>query len=219
MSLPYIMISRLAELFKIESLDANLSHCLEVVDRYESSVATVFIQALVVAEDHRSAMHPGIDPIGIIRACAVRMFRGEVQGASTIEQQFVRVVTNKYERTIFRKLREQILALSLSRRRSKKAIASAYLSIAFFGSGCIGLKGLTQEFGENPTNVSYDQALKFVSQMKYPRPQVPSDVWQKRIARRVSVLINRNRHTANNAIQPTLVPRAADGRRYTLKEK
>lgn len=187
MLLPYIMISRLAEWFKIESLDADLNLCLEVVDHYGSSVATVFIHALVVAEDHRSSLHPGIDPIGIIRACVIRILRGKVQGASTIEQQFVRIVASRYEHTICRKLREQIIALSLSRRRSKAEIASAYLSIAFFGSGCIEIKGLAQEFGENLENISYDQALQFVSQLKYPRPQVvPSDAWQERIVHRVS---------------------------------
>lgn len=204
MSLPHAVMSRIAELLKFKVLKADLCRCLEVVDRHESSVPQIFLHALVISEDHRSHLHPGIDPIGILRAFTIRISRGEVQGASTIEQQFVRVVTGRYERTMSRKIREQILAMSLSRRRPKAAIASAYLSIAFFGSGCIGLKGLMKKFGSEIGTVTFEQALKFVSQLKYPRPCAFSLAWQAKIVRRVNVLVYRNQPNASKSLQRPL---------------
>lgn len=188
MSLLHIVMSKVAELLKIESLETDLRRCLEVIDIHELSVPPVFVDALITAEDHRSNLHLGIDPIAMLRALKIRVFKGEIQGASTIEQQFVRVVTARYECTISRKIREQMLAISLSHRRPKSAIASAYMSIAFFGSGCTGLKGLKQQFGSDLTKVSYGQALKFLAQLKYPRPLVPSTAWQMKIDRRVRIL-------------------------------
>ena len=211
MSLPHIVISRITDLLKLESLETDLCRCLDVANRCGTRVPLVLIRALIIAEDHRNLIHPGIDPIGILRAIVARVLRGEMQGASTIEQQFVRVVTGRYERTISRKIREQILALSLSRRKSKSEIASAYLSVAFFGAGCMGLKGLTKTFGSDLATVTDEQALKFMSQLKYPRPQAPSATWHKKIVYRTGMLAYRNRPTTNNAMQQTLVPRAADG--------
>ncbi len=190
MSLPHIVMSKVAEHLKIESLEIDLHRCLEVIDIHGMSVPPVFVEALITAEDHRSNLHPGIDPIAMLRALKERISKGNIQGASTIEQQFVRVVTARYECTISRKIREQMLAISLSNRRPKPAIASAYMSIAFFGSGCIGLKGLKRQFGSDLTKVSDGQALKFVAQLKYPRPLVPSATWQMKIDRRVRILSN-----------------------------
>lgn len=188
LALPHMVISRIAELLKLEALEAERHCCLEIIDSHQFSVPRVFLDALITAEDHRNPLHPGIDPIGMIRAVAVFLHKRQVQGASTIEQQFVRVATGKFERTLLRKFREQLLALSLSRRRNKAAIASAYLSVAFFGSKCIGLNGINRTFGSDLAEVTPEQALAFVSQLKYPRPLAPSPAWQAKITRRVIAL-------------------------------
>lgn len=193
----------LSEYFLILEI-RDLERCLKIVDNFGDCVPSVFLDALVVAEDHRSAFHPGIDPIGILRALAVKFSAGEIQGASTIEQQFVRVVTCRYERSFSRKLREQMLAIALSRRRPKKAIASAYLSTAFYGTGIEGLDGLRQQFGDDLDSVGFEDALKFISWLKYPRPPQPTLDWHTKIARRVDHLIDGRQHNANDALQGML---------------
>ncbi|KXZ74483.1 Penicillin-binding protein 1A [Acinetobacter venetianus] len=65
----------------------------------------------------------------------------EFQGASTVAQQFVRVITERYERTLFRKLREQLLAVLITYEFNNKLIGTGYLNIAFLGSGMYGLTG------------------------------------------------------------------------------
>lgn len=211
LSAPLVAMAKLSERLGILKVD-DLERCLKIVDNFGDCVPSVFLNALVVAEDHRNAFHPGIDPIGILRAIVVRFSTGEIQGASTIEQQFVRVVTCRYERSFSRKIREQMLAIALSRRRPKKAIASAYLSIAFYGSGLRGLDGLRQWFGDDLSSVGSEDALRFVSQLKYPRPPEPTSDWYIKIARRVGYLINDRQRKANNALQRT--PRTAERRYY-----
>ena len=83
----------------------------------------------------------------MIRALSVRIRHGTIQGASTIEQQFVRVMSGRYERSVARKLREQALAIAISRRREKKQVAAAYLSVAFYGSARRGVSGLMTQCG------------------------------------------------------------------------
>lgn len=60
-------------------------------DCYEKLVAF-----LVEGEDHRYYKHIGFDVIGIGRAIYRDVFLGKREGASTIEQQLVRVLTEDY---------------------------------------------------------------------------------------------------------------------------
>lgn len=52
-------------------------------------------QLLVSGEDHRHARHPGYDVIAICRAVWRRATSGRREGASTIDQQIVRVLTGR----------------------------------------------------------------------------------------------------------------------------
>ena len=187
-SLPQIVASLLCEILALKSFRVDLERCIVLVERYGTSVPNIFIEALIVAEDHRSGIHPGIDLIAISRVLWVRLRSGRTQGGSTIEQQYVRVVTCRYERTISRKMREQLLALMLVRRIDKMKIASAYLAIAFYGSDHIGLNGLKAEFGEDLSKVSFHEALGMIAQLKYPRPQRPNNQWRSKMQVRMNTL-------------------------------
>lgn len=195
--------SLLLEAFTPKGIRADLDRCLALIRNYGDSIPNSFIEALIVAEDHRSALHPGIDAIAQARAFWVRLTTGQVQGASTIEQQYVRVVSNRYERTMLRKLREQIIALMLARRASKRAISSAYLAIAFYGSGSIGIEGLKSQFGQDLSEVPFLHVLRMVAQLKYPRPRNPSKQWHSKVSTRVEALLSRIENTANKRLQRT----------------
>lgn len=194
------------ERFGSEGLRSDLKNCIELASRLGVSLPDTFVDALMLAEDHRNKLHPGVDAIAIFRAAWVRVRLGQVQGASSIEQQFVRVVTNRHERTVRRKIREQMLALMLVRRASKRQIAAAYLSIAFYGSGSVGLDGLRNVFGKQLEKVSFSQALGFVAQLKYPRPRIPSEEWSAKLTARIDALQRLDAATANKLLQRSLDP-------------
>jgi monofunctional glycosyltransferase len=218
LSLPQISVSLLLEVLAPKSIRADLDLCIVIAEKYGASVPSIFVKALIIAEDHRSKLHPGIDVIAMARALWVRVTLGQIQGASTIEQQFVRVVSNRYERTPARKLREQMLALMVVRRVNKQAVASAYLSIAFYGSGSVGVKGLKAQFGEDLSLVSFNQALQMVAQLKYPRPLFPTVKWQSRISTRCKVLISRVDSTANKSLRQTFDRSPLSFRKMTLPQ-
>jgi len=189
LSAPYIFISFLLNIFRWNGIHNDLEKCLNAAGSQRETIPQVFIDALIVCEDRRNPMHPGIDPISIVRAIYVFTISRKIQGASTIEQQFVRVVLNRYERTIARKFREQIVAMLLASRINKNKISSSYLSLAFYGSASIGINGLKSKFGNELENVSFEDALKMVAQLKYPRPLSTNEEWQGKIDKRINYLL------------------------------
>jgi len=195
------MISLLLEVFAPREFLTDLERCILLTKQYGKRIPRLFVDALILAEDHRNELHPGIDMVAVARALLVKVWSGHVQGASTIEQQYVRVVSNRYERTIRRKVREQLLALMLLRRAQKQDIASAYLAIAFYGYGSIGLDGLKTKFGKDLTKVAFSQALQMVAQLKYPRPIKPDEVWKSKMADRVNALYALSGDTANESFK------------------
>lgn len=203
LSAPFVAISLLAELFDIRGIRAEISRCLNVVDSSKGKVPSPFLVSLIAAEDHRSALHQGVDPIAMARAAYVCVRGGQLEGASTIEQQFVRVVTGRFDRTLSRKVREQILAIAVCRRRSKLEIASAYLSIAFYGSGCVGIKGLRTRCGSNLSHARQNDIRAMISRLKYPEPRQPSANWTMKLNLRVEYITCREALSDNNWLKPT----------------
>lgn len=190
LSAPLLVFSRVAEAVNLWDLRTEIEICLQTVDRNSlHPVPAGFIRVLAVAEDRRNALHPGVDPIGIFRAILVRICRKEIQGASTIEQQFVRVVTGSYEMTIRRKIKEQALAIAVSRRRSKTQIASAYLFIARYGSKLNGASGLSELCGTNLNECPAHMIYETVARLKYPEPSHPSLAWRQKLVRRTRYIV------------------------------
>lgn len=74
---------------------------------------------LIIGEDHRYYKHIGFDVVGICRAIYRDVFQGKREGASTIEQQLVRVLIEDYRYSIRRKIKEIFLATKLKRFANK----------------------------------------------------------------------------------------------------
>ena len=110
-----------------------------------SDIPTVMKQAVVAAEDRRFYQHKGVDTKGILRALWADLNGGGyVQGGSTIDQQYVRLVYGSNVKSIHRKLREAILAGRLDLHMTKDQILTAYLTRAYFGGGAYGVGAAAQ---------------------------------------------------------------------------
>lgn len=211
-SVPFVALSRAAEAINLWDLKADIALCLQTVDRdVLRPIPRDFVQALVAAEDRRNALHPGVDPIGIVRAILAHLTKKGVQGASTIEQQFVRVVSGSYERTIQRKIREQALAIAVSRRRSKTQIASAYLGIAYYGPGLIGTSGLRSLCGTDLDASQPRQIHEAIARLKYPEPVRPSMTWNRKLGRRATYITcrlpkNKKRPPSTPTVRSVFLP-------------
>ena len=175
-----------------------------VIDLKSDKVPDLYVDYLVSAEDHRSSYHYGIDQIGMLRAMYQKISKNETQGASTIEQQFVRVVTGEYSQTVVRKLKEQLLSVLLLRKRNKKDIAKAYLAIAYYGYNYQGIDGINKLVGSNLESASEQQIVSLVAHLKYPKPKSDFGKWEKNIINRVSYIQAKHEKTTNKSRQRAL---------------
>ncbi|HZQ84995.1 MAG TPA: transglycosylase domain-containing protein, partial [Acidimicrobiales bacterium] len=104
-------------------------------------VPPVVVDAVVATEDHKFFHHHGVDPIGIARAAINDLLgRGNLQGASTLTQQYVKNAYLGQQRTLGRKVKEAVLALKLERQLTKQQILERYLNTIYFGRGAYGIE-------------------------------------------------------------------------------
>ncbi len=147
------------------------------------------IGVLIVAEDHRYFWHQGIDFIGILRAI-IRNFFGKLEGASTIEQQLVRVITGRYEISFSRKIKEILLASTLFGVFEKDEIAMIYLERGYYGEGIMGANGLINFSDLNNFSSQKYYCAWIVAHLKYPlRSRLPEVNCQRRFARAERILV------------------------------
>ncbi len=199
--MPFMVISRFAEVIDLWNIKNEIGLCLKILDsETPQDISQEFIITLAVAEDRRNTYHPGVDPISIIRALLSIARQNGMQGASTLEQQFVRVATGSYEVKIQRKLKEQALAIAIARQRSKVDIATAYLSIANYGYGLHGLSGLKTLCGNNLGDCSKQKIRESIARLKYPEPLHPTDFWQLKLANRSDYILNRMPRVNNKTV-------------------
>lgn len=107
-------------------------------------------QATIAIEDKNFYKHQGFDPTGILRASFNIFFRGRLQGGSTLTQQLVKNVLLTPERTIFRKIREFILAIQIERKYSKDEILQMYLNEAPYGGTSWGVAAASETYFGKP---------------------------------------------------------------------
>jgi len=97
-------------------------------------------QALLATEDRRFYDHPGVDPVGVIRALVVNLRAGGVrEGGSTLTQQLAKNLFLSPDRTIRRKVQEALLAFWLEARYGKDRILEIYLNRVYLGAGAYGV--------------------------------------------------------------------------------
>ncbi len=113
------------------------------------------LNAIIATEDANYYRHPGVDPLGILRALWINLRGGEiVAGGSTITQQTARLLLldpqSQAQRSLRRKLREMVLALQLQARYSKDEVLALYLNQVYFGNLAYGLEAAAQSYFQKP---------------------------------------------------------------------
>ncbi|MET6678292.1 biosynthetic peptidoglycan transglycosylase [Citrobacter amalonaticus] len=144
-------------------------------------IPAIALEMLVILEDKRFHKHSGYDLRGMIRALYVFLKGEKIQGASTIEQQLVRVLTSRYEITIKRKILEIYLARYISKEKDKNEIARLYLAVAYFGSGMNGYHQAVKKLKQSHDIQCIDFYAELVSRLRYPQPFKPDNNYFKKI--------------------------------------
>jgi len=166
-----------------------------------------FTRRLVAIEDARFWVHPGVDPISLMRATVsyVRT-RRVTQGGSTITMQLARLLEPR-PRTIQSKLIEIIRALQIERRLTKRQILAAYLTMTPYGGNLEGVRAASRAyFQRDPQWLDDSEMALLVALPQAPEGRRPDRRPQIALAARNRVL---NEFVRIGAISPQ---RAAEGR-------
>ncbi len=105
------------------------------------------LQEMVVGiEDKRFYWHLGIDPIAVARALWVWLRRWEIQWASTIDQQVIKLDRQQFARSPTAKLIERRWALSLQTQLSKHEILLQYINTIPFANGVVWRRSACEQY-------------------------------------------------------------------------
>lgn len=163
-------------------------------------IAPIMQQAIIAIEDQRFLQHSGIDIRGTLRASLSTSTGSQVQGGSTITQQYVKQIlltaaqTPEEQRaatavTLSRKIREARYAIGLENKLSKKQILAGYLNIAYFGAGSYGVEiAARRYFSVHANALSLTQAATLAGLVQNPSRYDPTRFPDVATARRNEVL-------------------------------
>jgi membrane peptidoglycan carboxypeptidase len=195
-----------------------------------ASIAPVLRKAVIAVEDSRFYRHGGVDIRGVARAVVVDGTGGQVQGASTLTQQYVKNVLleramgsgdreaarSAVAKTTDRKIREARLAIALEESLTKEQILEGYLNIAYFGGKIYGVEAAAQRYlGVSAKAVSLPQAALLAGMIAEPGNYDPQRRPKAAKYRRDIVLgrmLEQNMITSAQYSKATAAPVVARGR-------
>lgn len=148
------------------------------------------IEAVLATEDSRFYEHPGIDPIGIVRAAINLILTGEKgQGGSTLTMQLARGFFLTRDKTYIRKLKEIFIAWHIERVLSKDEILQLYLNKVELGHRAFGFGAAAQVYyGKNLNELSLAQIATLAGLPKAPSTLNPISRPERSVNRRKVVL-------------------------------
>ena len=118
-----------------------------------NQISSVAIGAVVVSEDWAFFQHDGIDTNQLKEALKEDLQKGKFKrGGSTITMQVVKNVFLTSEKTIYRKLKEVLLAMELDEKVQKKKILETYFNIAEWGEGIFGIQRAAYYYFQKPAS-------------------------------------------------------------------
>ncbi|MBU3686830.1 MAG: penicillin-binding protein, partial [Mycobacterium sp.] len=112
--------------------------------------------AVMAAEDRDFYTNPGFSLSGFARAVRNNLFGGDLQGGSTITQQYVKNALVGDQRTgiggLIRKAKELVISTKMSRQWSKDEVLQAYLNIIYFGRSAYGISAASKAYFDKPVD-------------------------------------------------------------------
>ena len=145
-----------------------------------SQIAPVMRNAIVAIEDARFYSHGAFDLRGTVRALISTLSGSQVQGGSTLAQQYVKnacilMATSTaqaagcYAETVARKVRELRIAANVLQRMTRQQLLAAYLNAAYFENHAYGIQVASQfYFSTSARNLGLTQAAMLAGLVENP---------------------------------------------------
>ena len=132
------------------------------------------VNATLAIEDKDFYKHSGVSFIGISRAFYNTMFKGKLQGGSTLTQQLIKNTLLTTERTVKRKVREFALTLVVESIYTKKQILSMYLNQIPYGGTAYGIGAASEiYFGKEANKLTLSEAALLAGLTQAPSRYSP----------------------------------------------
>ncbi|MCL2839600.1 MAG: transglycosylase domain-containing protein [Defluviitaleaceae bacterium] len=191
---------------ELERLHAGQNHEFVTIDQIPLHVQHAF----VAIEDERFFEHNGVDIRAMGRAAHVVFTGGGVQGASTITQQLIKNMLERFDSNLIYKLQEQYLAVNFERhlaemfeeagyenprQRSKDFILEHYLNIINLGRSNLGVQAAAMfYYGVDVSELTIAQAATIAAitqnPSRFPPDTRPQNNWER--AQVVLYVMHRN---------------------------
>jgi len=139
-------------------------------------IPKVMVDAVLSAEDKHFFQHPGVDPIGLMRAVFVDLKdRRLAQGSSTITMQLARTMLLSTERSWSRKAAELFITLHLEQKLTKQQIFEYYANSIYLGNqGSFSINGFGEGaqvyFGKDLSQITLPEAAMLAG-------RIQSEMW------------------------------------------
>lgn len=124
----------------------------------------------IAAEDKHLRWHPGVDPVGIVRALLQDLRAGRVvSGASTLSMQLARIAYN-LPRTPLGKLEQALLGVVIQIQLGPDRVLETYLNVAPYGRDIRGVTAAARVyFGKTPQQLTAAEAASLAALPRGPR--------------------------------------------------
>ncbi|MDT7614910.1 MAG: hypothetical protein QOF00_2357, partial [Pseudonocardiales bacterium] len=124
--------------------------------------------AVLAAEDRTFRSNPGFDIMGIGRA-VFNQLTGGVGGGSTITQQYVKNATGQDQATLWRKYKEVVISVKISKEQTKDQILENYLNTIYFGRGANGIQAASKAyFGKDVGQLTLSESAFLAGTIQSP---------------------------------------------------
>ncbi len=138
------------------------------------------VGAIIVSEDWAFYQHPGFDANQIKEALKRDIESARfARGASTITQQVVKNVFLDRDKSLWRKVRELLLAVRLEKSVTKRRILEVYLNIIECGEGVFGVGSASRHYFKKPAAELTAKEGAFIA-MLLPSPKRYSISFRKK---------------------------------------
>ena len=156
-----------------------------------SQISPIMRKAIVAIEDSRFYQHGAIDVRGTFRAIVNDLEHKQVQGGSTLTQQYVKnaliltapntqMAQQATSDTLTRKIKELRLAIDVEKKMTKDQILAGYLNAAFFGTfygnQAVGVGAAAERyFDTTAAKLTLPQAAMLAGMVENPALDNPVD--------------------------------------------
>ena len=125
-------------------------------------IPKVVRDAVLAAEDRSFYSDPGVSVTGLLRAVKNNITGdgGNLQGGSTITQQYVKNYYLTQEQTFSRKAEEILVSIKIANETPKDVVLRDYLNTAFFARGTYGIEAAARAYFGVPVNALSDDPAR-----------------------------------------------------------